>query len=139
MLAKAKSIHERLTFQLMEYISLGIYLPGEKLPSVRELSNQYHVNPNTVVKVYNGLEDEGYVYAVPAKGYYVAKPDANRHIKLQKQIEALIHLVCTLSRLAGISPAELQEIMKKQMVKEEKANDGSKGTDQENRSENNIG
>ena len=45
---------------------------GEKLPSVRELSTQLTINPNTIQKAYRDLESEGYIYTVTGKGTFVA-------------------------------------------------------------------
>ena len=41
-------IYSQLTQRLTEAIVSGIYAPGEKLPSVRELAVEAGVNPNTV-------------------------------------------------------------------------------------------
>ena len=87
MLTGVKSIHERLTLELMEHISLGIYQPEDRLPSVRELSSQYRVNPNTITKVYANLEADGYVYSIPAKGYYVARAENRQQDKTKEEVE----------------------------------------------------
>ena len=41
-------IYSQLTQRLTEAIVSGIYAPGEKLPSVRELAVEAGVNPNTI-------------------------------------------------------------------------------------------
>lgn len=51
----------------------GLLTPGEKLPSVRELSAQLGVNPTTVVKAYDGLEAERLIVRRQGVGAFVAE------------------------------------------------------------------
>ena len=52
-------IYSQLTQRLTEAIVSGIYAPGEKLPSVRELAVEAGVNPNTVQRALSELERDG--------------------------------------------------------------------------------
>ncbi|MBQ9520013.1 MAG: PLP-dependent aminotransferase family protein [Acholeplasmatales bacterium] len=53
-------------------INDGIYLPNEKIPSKRELAINLNTSLNTVINAYNLLIDEGYIYTVSKKGYFVS-------------------------------------------------------------------
>jgi DNA-binding transcriptional MocR family regulator len=44
--------------------------PGERLPSVRQLSSQWGVAMGTVSKVLGTLRDQGHICSVPSKGYF---------------------------------------------------------------------
>lgn len=123
MLTGVKSIHERLTLELKEHISLGIYQPEDRLPSVRELSSQYRVNPNTITKVYANLEADGYVYSIPAKGYYVARAENRQQDKTKAEVEAVVHLLFILSKLAGLEVNEIKQLIDKAFTKEANSND----------------
>lgn len=61
--------------QIKQYIKLNIlngnYAADEKITSVRELSRLIKVNQNTVVKAYYQLEQEGFIYSRPGRGYFV--------------------------------------------------------------------
>ena len=71
-LKSRKSIYEQVIDNLKEMIMTDI-LPFEtKLPSVRELSKQISVNPNTVQKAYRELERQGYIYTQQGLGTFVA-------------------------------------------------------------------
>ena len=50
----------------------GELLPGDKLPSVRELAKQLGVNPNTVTKAFQELEKDNIIYTVPGRGSYAS-------------------------------------------------------------------
>lgn len=61
--------------QIVEHIKTQIiskkYLPNQKLPSVRELSLAFSVNPNTVQKALSELEDMGLIYTERTNGKFV--------------------------------------------------------------------
>ena len=61
----------------------------EKLPPIRKLANYMNVNNATIVKVYELLENEGYVYKIVGSGTFVS----NMKLKKEKNIkhEGLIH------------------------------------------------
>ena len=66
-------IHSQLTQRLTEAIVSGIYAPGEKLPSVRELALEAGVNPNTVQRSLTELEREGLVFSQRTAGRFVTE------------------------------------------------------------------
>ncbi len=61
--------------QLFQRLALDIvngkYKSGEKIPSVRELSNMFRVNPNTVQKALSELEDVELIYTERTNGKFV--------------------------------------------------------------------
>lgn len=67
-----KPIYEQLIEKIKEMIIHGVLQPDEQLPSVRTLSSQLTVNPNTIQKAYRELEREGYIYSLQGKGSFVA-------------------------------------------------------------------
>lgn len=56
----------------MDIIS-GIYHPGDKLPSVRELAAEASVNPNTMQKALSELERTGLVYSQRTSGRFITE------------------------------------------------------------------
>ena len=67
-----RPIYEQVRDGLRQLLVTGAIQPGEKLPSVRQLASQLAINPNTIQKAYEALEQEGYVYSVPGKGSFAA-------------------------------------------------------------------
>ena len=63
--------------QICEQICVGIknkeLLPQEKIYSVRELAINLGVNPNTVQKSLDILEEQGVIYSVRGSGWYVSE------------------------------------------------------------------
>lgn len=63
--------------QVLEYIKIyimsGVFKSGEKLPSVREFSNTFKVNPNTMQKALSELESMNLIYTERTNGKYVTR------------------------------------------------------------------
>ncbi|OFI06070.1 HTH-type transcriptional repressor YtrA [Clostridium acetireducens DSM 10703] len=66
-------IYEQIINAIKEDILKGILMPGDKLPSVRELSLMVTANPNTVSRAYKELEREKVIETLRGKGTYVSK------------------------------------------------------------------
>ena len=66
--------------QIIEHIKMKImnktYMPRQKLPSVRELSIELEVNPNTVQKALFELENIGLIYTERTNGKFVTTDQA---------------------------------------------------------------
>lgn len=52
-------------------ITSGYYLPGDQLPTVRGLAAEVEINYNTVSKVYQSLEEDGYIRSKRRQGAFV--------------------------------------------------------------------
>ena len=66
-------IWPQLTQQLKRRIVTGIYPPGSRLPSVRELAAEAGVNPNTMQRALVQLEQEGLARADRTAGRQVTQ------------------------------------------------------------------
>ena len=69
--------YEAVADLIKENIYSGNYKPGEKLPSIKNLSKELTYNADTIVKAYKQLEEEHLIYAVKKSGYYVMKNQDN--------------------------------------------------------------
>ncbi len=68
-------VYAQLVRQIELGILRGLYLPGDQLPSVRELSVTLGINPNTISKSYAELIRKGVIVSAHGSGSYVS-PDA---------------------------------------------------------------
>lgn len=62
---------ELFTNTIEKNIRTGIFKPGHKLPSVRELKEEYRLSISTIQHGYEYLMIHGLVESVPKSGYYV--------------------------------------------------------------------
>ena len=115
-----KSICEQIVDNTKEFIVRELILCDEKLPSVRELSKQLRVNPNTIQKAYSILEDQGYIYTSKGLGSFVSKSyqgkiDESEFISAKKLIKDGLDKLFYL----GIGLEESNKIIS-EMIKERK-------------------
>ncbi len=67
-----RPIYAQIGDQVKFAVASGLLRPGELVPSVRELSRQLVVNPNTVARAYRDLQGEGILEPVRGTGLQVA-------------------------------------------------------------------
>jgi GntR family transcriptional regulator len=75
-----EAIYLQIADYVGEHITLGKWLPEEKVPSVRELAVALQVNPNTVMRTYEYLQQHEILFNKRGMGLFVA-PDAVAKIK----------------------------------------------------------
>ena len=66
-------IYLQIIEEIKKQIINKVYMPNEKLPSVRELSLMFEVNPNTIQKALNELEEIGLIYTERTNGKFVSQ------------------------------------------------------------------
>jgi DNA-binding transcriptional MocR family regulator len=69
-------LYERVAAHISAAIESGALRPGDRLPSVRRLSQQHRVSVSTVLQAYAQLEAGGVLEARPQSGHYVRAPRA---------------------------------------------------------------
>ena len=90
--------------QLVERIQLkilsGEYVPGQKLPAIREFSAEAAVNPNTLQRAFEELERRGLVYTQRTAGRFISE-DPNLIAELRRQYakEALRTFIAQMQSL----------------------------------------
>lgn len=102
--------------QIIEYIKrqiiIGIYRPNEKIPSVRELSIQFQVNPNTIQKALGELERQGLLFTERTNGKYVTHDEK---IILKAKSETLGQIMdefCDTMSKFGIDKQQVIKMLK---------------------------
>ena len=104
----SKPIYEQIVEQVKENIMKGILQPGDRLPSVREMSTLLTINPNTVSKAYQELEREKAIETIRGKGTFVTQnyqPKKDED-KLQ-EVRDLLKKVVIESHYMGLGQAEI--------------------------------
>lgn len=64
-------IYVQIADYVLESILSGSLTPGDKILSVREQASQIEVNPNTVMRTYSYLQDQGIIQNKRGIGYFV--------------------------------------------------------------------
>ena len=79
-----KSIYIQITEFVQEKILLNKWQPEEKIPSVRDLAAELQVNPNTVMRAYETLQQEGVIYNRRGVGNHVSPNAMEMILKTRK-------------------------------------------------------
>jgi len=69
--ANTELLYDQVAGQIVQLIQGGTLRPGDRIPSVRKLSEQQGVSVSTVLQAYRLLEDRGLIEARPQSGYFV--------------------------------------------------------------------
>lgn len=106
--ASRTPIYRQLKDQIRAAIARGKLHPDDRMPSVRDLSRQIVVNPNTVARVYTELEREGVLNTRPGVGVFVAQNRADEFTRKarKERLLALIDQFLTEAVHLGFSAAE---------------------------------
>lgn len=116
-LKSRKSIYEQVVDNLKELIMTGVIKPEEKLPSVRDLSKQLTVNPNTIQKAYRSLEVQGYIYTVAGLGTFALHPsDQIIDTKMVAVIKEKIRSDMKELLYLGVPLSEVEKILKELLL-----------------------
>jgi GntR family transcriptional regulator len=65
-------IYLQIAEQVKRSVALGLLAPGEQLPTVKQMSAELVVNPNTISRAYRELEHEQIVDTLPGRGSFIS-------------------------------------------------------------------
>ena len=122
--ANGLAIYDQIVRQIKFAIASEVLLPGELIPSVREMAKQAAVNPNTVSRAYRELQSEGILDIVRGTGLQVTTSAVKKCLKdrqglIQERLRAVL-------KEAQQSQLEVDEI--RQLIDSELARLNGKGT-----------
>lgn len=66
------AMYRQIVDQIVQNLAAGQLVPGDQLPSIRNLSTRLRINPNTVIKAYRELELRGYAESRHGRGFFAA-------------------------------------------------------------------
>lgn len=108
-----RPIYLQLMERIQRDIIAGVYQPGDKLPSVRDLALEAAVNPNTMQKALSELERSGLVYSQRTSGRFITE-DTEMLTQMKKEL-ATEHIQDFFQKMEqlGFSRAELLTLVTK--------------------------
>ncbi|WBW94672.1 GntR family transcriptional regulator [Oceanirhabdus sp. W0125-5] len=104
-------IYEQLVEKYKELIIKGILVEDEKLPSVRTLSKELGINPNTIQKAYRELERQEYIYSIKGKGSYVMVRQERKNNEEKNKIKDELKKIMAHAMYSGITFDEIKNLM----------------------------
>ena len=111
-------IYTQLTDRLRRRIVSGDLPPGERLPSVRELSAQAGVNPNTVQRAMAEMERLGLVHSQRTAGRFVTEDETViRSLRAELAREQIDTFLAGMRQL-GFDRAEITALLEEEGARE---------------------
>jgi GntR family transcriptional regulator len=102
----------QLVQQVGHSLRLGLLVPGDQLPTAREVVEKLAINPNTVLKAYRELERDGLVAARPGTGTFVQRslgdPGQAAQPKLQRDLARWLRS----ARAAGLGLEDVEALFR---------------------------
>ena len=103
--------------RLIYLITSGKYGKDERLPSVRDLSVRLGVNYNTVLKVYQDLERDGFIFTKRGRGTFVSDIQDIDYSADDGEMEALAVDFVQNALGKGMEPGDILELVREQIEK----------------------
>ena len=102
-------IYRQLKSRVVKMLLDGLLPVGEQLPSVRQISADFQLNPLTVSRAYQELADEGFIEKRRGMGMYVAEGALERLLDSERRRFMTEEWPQTLERIEqlGINPTDL--------------------------------
>jgi GntR family transcriptional regulator len=109
-------MYRQITEQIKDAIAAGEVLPGDQLPSIREMAQMLNISAITIKRAYQDLESEGFIMTRAGLGSYIAEKNP-QEIRLGKlrEIRKQISAIVETGRRYGITKTEIKEIFNEEM------------------------
>jgi len=106
-------VYEQIVEQTKKFILTGVLDEGDQIPTVRQLSAQLSLNPNTIQKAVKELDHQGLIFSLPGRGCFIAANAKN--ILLAEKREGIKEFEEQIKEMAlsGIERKELHDIIDK--------------------------
>ena len=106
-----RPMYEQVVEQFEMLIARGALAADEKIPSVRQLSVQLSLNPNTVQKAYSELLSRGEIYSVRGNGNFVSGDQTGIRNKKLEQIRGEMLALLRQAKEFGASTEQLHALL----------------------------
>ncbi len=117
-------IYSQLIEQIKVGIVSGMFAPGERLPSVRDLATEAGVNPNTMQRAMTELERDGLVYSQRTAGRFVTEDRTMIEAAKRELAERHIRTFVAAMLRLGYERKEIAALLKQESAEEEKTDVG---------------
>lgn len=109
-----KPLYEQIVDQVQLFVSQGLLVENQQLPSIRELASSLGINPNTVSRAYQELERKNLILTIAGRGTFIA---ANQDIQEQLSLETISLVNQTINQLRAysLSLEEIEQLFLKQL------------------------
>lgn len=115
----AVPIYLQIVRAIKHQVAAGRLKPGTQLPTVRELATTLRVNPNTIARAYEQLDQDNVITTQQGRGTYVREQPDRAHLARmrQEQLKALLDSVLTQALSLGYTIEEIRDAFEAQLAR----------------------
>lgn len=114
-------IYQQVVDGVKELVARGILAPGERMPTVRELAVELSLNPNTIAKAYQRLEQEGIIETMGSRGTFVAgRMKVIDMEAAEQQLAGLVEKVLVEAYHLGLNREDIKQLFEESLDNWEK-------------------
>ncbi len=111
-------VTRQVVAQIKWMVASGKLQPGQKLPSVRDLSKQLKVNPTTTTRIYGELSAERVIVLRQGQGAFVSTESvATNRADARKQVRELIRRMLSEAVRLGMNQEAIQKLIATEIEK----------------------
>ncbi len=104
-----QAIYLQIADHLCDNILMAKWNAGDRIPSVREVAVQIEVNPNTVMRTFTFLQEQGIIYNKRGIGYFVSD-DGYERVKALRKENFVSHELPRLFREMHLLNVSIQDV-----------------------------
>ena len=109
-------IYEQLVRQITYAIASQVLRPGQLLPSVRQLSVELAINPNTVARAYQQLQQEDILESLRGRGLAIRVGATEACCQMRRElISQRLHTVLSEARQSGLADPEITQFVEQHL------------------------
>ncbi len=109
-------IYQQVVDGVKELVARGILVPGERMPTVRELAVELSLNPNTIAKAYQRLEQEGIIETMRSRGTFVAGRMKVLDMEMaEQQLAGLVERVLVEAYHLGLNREDIKQLFEESL------------------------
>ncbi len=101
-------VAEQIMFAVKKAVVAGQMRPGDRFPSVRVLSQELRINPNTAHKVIAALVNEGVLVTTPAVGSLIAEREPGGRKERTELLGAELEWLVVEAKKLGLNLDDVQ-------------------------------
>lgn len=107
----SQAIYLQIAEYVYDSVLSGAWKPGDRVPSVRDLAESLEVNPNTVMRTFSLLQEEGILYNQRGIGYFLTVEAMTQVRKVKKAAfyDAVLPYVFRTMKLLDVSSDDIAE------------------------------
>jgi GntR family transcriptional regulator len=112
-------IYVQIKEQIRHAIETGAISAGDQLPGIRSLAETLVINPNTVIKVYRELEQEGVLEIRHGLGAFVTfRRRSLSKAEEMRDAQQLVHDFVDTLKKQGLAEGEIRRLLEAELAKE---------------------